>query len=40
MIDMHKFNGSNPSSYVTQMEHLFSLHDIKDNTQKIEIWVL
>ena len=27
-VDMRKFDGSNPSGWVTLMEHYFSLHDI------------
>jgi hypothetical protein len=30
-VDVTKFDGSNPTSWVTQMEHYFSLYDIIDD---------
>ena len=37
---MRKFDGSNPLGWVTQMEHYFSLHDIKDDIYNLKIKVL
>jgi hypothetical protein len=37
---MHKFDGSNPSGWVYQMEQYFILHDILDDETKLHVWVL
>jgi hypothetical protein len=37
---MHKFDGSDPVGWVSQMEHYFSLHDIRDDETKIHVGVL
>jgi len=34
-VDVTKFDGSNPTGWVTQMEHYFSLYDITDDLAKI-----
>jgi hypothetical protein len=33
-VDMHKFDGYNPTGWVSQMEQYFSLHDIQDDETK------
>jgi len=33
--DVTKFDGSDPTSWVTQMEHYFSLYDITDDLAKL-----
>jgi hypothetical protein len=35
-----KFDGSDPTSWVTQMEHYFSLYGIKDDLTKLRYGVL
>jgi hypothetical protein len=37
---MHKFDGSNPTKLVSQMEKYFSLHDIGDDETKLHVGVL
>jgi hypothetical protein len=37
---MNKFDGSDPSGWVTQMEHYFSLHGITDDLHKLKVGVL
>jgi hypothetical protein len=41
---MNKFDGSDPSRWVTKMEHYFPLHGITDDLYKLKvgayIWVL
>jgi len=39
-LDMHKFDGSNPIDWVSQMEQYFSLHDIRDDETKLHVGVL
>jgi hypothetical protein len=39
-VDMNKFDGSDPSSWVTQMEHYFSLHGITNDLMKLRVGVL
>jgi hypothetical protein len=39
-VDMNKFDGSDPSGWVTQMEHYFSLHGIIDDLHKLKVGVL
>jgi hypothetical protein len=39
-VDVTKFDGSNPTSWVTQIEHYFSLYDIIDGLAKIWYGVL
>jgi hypothetical protein len=39
-VDMNKFDGSDPSGWVTQMEHYFSLHGIIDDLHKLHVGVL
>jgi hypothetical protein len=39
-VDMHKFDGSNPAGWVSQMEQYFSLHDIRDDETKLHVGVL
>jgi hypothetical protein len=39
-VEMHKFDGSNPTGWVSQMEHYFSLHDIRDDETKLHVGVL
>jgi hypothetical protein len=34
-VDVTKFDGSNPTGWVTQMEHYFSLYDITDDLAKL-----
>jgi hypothetical protein len=36
---MHKFDGSDLTGWVSQMEHYFSLHDIQDDETKIHVGV-
>jgi hypothetical protein len=36
-MDMHMFDGSGPTGWVSQMDHYFALHNIKDDLTKI--WV-
>ena len=38
-VDMHKFDGSNPAGWVSQIEQHFSLHDIRDNETKLQVGV-
>jgi hypothetical protein len=39
-MEVNKFDGSNPASWVTQMEHYFSLHEITDELEKLRYDVL
>jgi hypothetical protein len=39
-VDMNKFDGSDPTRWVTQMEHYFSLHGIIDDLMKLHVGVL
>ena len=39
-VDMHKFDGSNPAGWVSQMEQYFSLHDIREDETKLHVGVL
>jgi hypothetical protein len=39
-VDVTKFDGSDPTSWVTQMEHYFSLYDITDDLAKLWYGVL
>jgi hypothetical protein len=39
-VDVTKFHGSNPTSWVIQMEHNFSLYDITDDLAKLRYGVL
>ena len=39
-VDVTKFDGSDPTSWVTQMEHYLSLHGITDDLAKIRYSVL
>jgi hypothetical protein len=39
-VDVTKFDGSDPTSWVTQMEHYFSLYDITDDLDKLRYGVL
>jgi hypothetical protein len=39
-VDVTKFDGSNPTSWVTQMEHYLSLYDIIDDLSKLRYGVL
>jgi hypothetical protein len=39
-VDMHKFDGSNPAGWVSQMEQYFSLHNIWDDETKLHVGVL
>jgi hypothetical protein len=39
-VDLNKFDGSNPSGWVTQMEHYFTLHGITDDMMKLRVGVL
>jgi hypothetical protein len=39
-VEMHKFDGSDPVGWVSQMEHYFSLHDIQDDETKLHVGVL
>ena len=39
-VDMHKFDGSKPTGWVSKMEQYFYLHDIRDDETKIHVWVL
>ena len=34
---MHKFDGSDPAGWVSQMEHYFSLHDIRYDESKLHV---
>jgi hypothetical protein len=34
-VDVTKFDGSDPTGWVTQMEHYFSLYDITDDLAKL-----
>jgi hypothetical protein len=37
---MNKFDGSDPSEWVTQMEHYFSFHGINDDLHKKKVGLL
>jgi hypothetical protein len=37
-VDVTKFYGSDPTGWVTQMEHYFSLYNITDDLAKLLIW--
>jgi hypothetical protein len=37
-VDVTKFDGSDPTGWVTQMEHYFSLYEIPDDLEKILVW--
>jgi hypothetical protein len=39
-VDVTKFDGLDPTGWVTQMEHYFSLYDIKDDLAKLQYGVL
>jgi hypothetical protein len=39
-VEVNKFDGSDPTSWVTQMEHYFSLHGITDELAKLRYVVL
>jgi len=39
-VDLYKFDGSDPSGWVTQMEHYFALQGIDDDTMKLRIGIL
>jgi hypothetical protein len=39
-VEVNKFDGLDPTSWVTQMEHYFSLHGITDDLDKIRYGVL
>jgi hypothetical protein len=39
-VDVTKFDGSDPTGWVTQMEHYFSLYDIRDDLAKLRYGVL
>jgi hypothetical protein len=39
-VDMHKFDGSNPTGWVSQMEQYFSLQNIWDDETKLHVGVL
>jgi hypothetical protein len=39
-VDVNKFDGSNPTGWVTQMEHYFSLHGITNDLMKLCVGVL
>jgi hypothetical protein len=39
-VEVNKFDGSDPTSWVTQMEHYFSLHGITDDLAKLRYGVL
>jgi hypothetical protein len=39
-IEVNKFDGSDPTGWVTQMEHYFSLHGITDDLAKLRYGVL
>jgi hypothetical protein len=39
-VDVNKFDGSDPTGWVTQMEHYFSLYDITDELAKLWYGVL
>jgi hypothetical protein len=39
-VEVNKFDGSDPTGWVTQMEHYFSLHGITDDLTKLCIDVL
>jgi hypothetical protein len=34
-VEVNKFDGCNPTGWVTQMEHYFSLHGITDELEKL-----
>jgi hypothetical protein len=39
-VDVTKLDGSDPTGWVTQMEHYFSLYDITDDFAKLQYGVL
>jgi hypothetical protein len=39
-VDVTKFDGSNPTGWVTQMKHYLSLYDIMDELAKLQYGVL
>jgi len=39
-VDLNNADGSNPSVWVTQMEHYFSLQGISNDMMKLTLWVL
>ena len=39
-VDVTKFDGSDPTGWVSQMEHYFSLYDITDELAKLQYGVL
>jgi hypothetical protein len=39
-VDVTKFDGSDPTGWVTQMEHYFSLYNIKNDLAKLQYGVL
>jgi hypothetical protein len=39
-VDVNKFDGSDPTGWVTQIEHYFSLHGITDALAKLQYGVL
>jgi hypothetical protein len=38
-VDLNKLDSSNPSRWVTQMEHYFALHGITDDMMKLRVGV-
>jgi hypothetical protein len=38
IIEVNKFDGSNPTIWVTQMEHYLSLHGITDDLSNLLLW--
>jgi hypothetical protein len=39
-VEMHKFDGSDPAGWVSQLEHYFSLHNIQDDETKLHVGIL
>jgi hypothetical protein len=37
-MEVNKFDGSDPTGWVTQMEHYFSLYDITNELAKLMVW--
>lgn len=40
MLDMHKFDGTNPTRWISQIGHFFYLHHINSDTDKYQIALL
>jgi hypothetical protein len=36
-VEMHEFDGCDPAGWVSQMEHYFSLDDIRDDETKLHV---